>query len=665
MKLKKYLLLLFLVPFVSCTDMDIPPINIVGDDDIFGSEAGIESYIARMYSTLPMEDFRYYFDGQNLFHNNTTKYVQQSCVTGEAIGRDTRGGLAENVSYWDTPYSYIRDVNTFLETLPEYSSGYTEAQINLWTGEAYFIRGFIYYSLAKRYGGVPIVDKVIDYPATVSFEETMLYRDSEEDTWDFISSDLDKAIELLPSSNQLGRADRSAAAALKSRAMLFAGSIAKYNSDSELGDANINYNDPLTGKQICGIPADRAQDYFQQAYDATLLVDSKYQLYKGKFVAGDNNAIADNFAEIFQTNTEETIFARYYLDPDSVHAFDDSAEPKQTSSGGNSDEICPTLDFVEMFEFPNKDENGHLDIFDENGHYKLFDSPIDAFENCEPRLSATVILPMSEFKNQIIEMRRGIWTGESAATMGPLLSETENFASDYKSKYGDANSQLKIVDNFAANSPITLSDGTSMTPSGVCGLVSMWDFGNISGFALRKYLNTDPNHNTNGNTSTQTWIEIRFAEVLLNRAEAAWELASYGATTDKNGDSYLSVAKECVNDIRERAGATLLTDDLTTDIDDRDVIRKERRKELAFEHKTYWDLRRWRIMYKEQNNTRWRTIAPFYSDVDGKYFIDIKYQEARGQGSAYVFTFDTRRYYSQIPGTEITRNPNCEQNPGY
>lgn len=664
MKLKKYLLSLLAVPFVSCTNMDIPPINVIGDGDIFGNEAGIESYLARMYSTLPMEDFRYYPDAQNLFHYNGTKYVQQSCMTGEAIGRDTRGGLSENVSYWDTPYSYIRDVNTFLETLPDYASNYTESQITTWTGEAYFIRAYIYYTLAKRYGGVPIVDEVIDYPATVDLEGTKLFRDSEEDTWDFISADFDRAIEMLPASNQKGRADKSAAAALKSRAMLHAGSIAKYNNDPELGDANINYNDRFTGKQICGIPAERAEDYFQQAYDATLLVDSKYSLYKGLFVAGDKTAIAENFAEIFQSETSETIFGRYYLDPDSVHSFDDSAEPKQTSSGGNSDELCPTLDFVEMFEFPNKDADGHLDIFDEDGHYKLYDSPFDAFADCEPRLSATVILPMSEFRGQTIDMRRGIWTGPSASTVGPLLTETENFASDYASKYS-ADSDLKMVNNFAANSPIDIGNGQTMTPSGVCGIVSQWDFGNISGFALRKYLNTDPNHNTNGNTSTQTWIEIRFAEVLLNRAEAAWELASYGKTADEAGNNYLTVAKQCVNDIRERGGATLLDKDLTTGIEDRDIIRTERRKELSFEHKTYWDLRRWRAMYKEQNNTRWRTIAPFYSVVDGKYFIDIKYQESRGQGSAYVFTFNTRNYYQQIPDKEITRNPNCEQNPGY
>jgi len=48
--------------------------------------------------------------------------------------------------------------------------------------------------------------------------------------------------------------------------------------------------------------------------------------------------------------------------------------------------------------------------------------------------------------------------------------------------------------------------------------------------------------------------------------------------------------------IRERAGATLLASSAETSID---VVRIERRKELAFENKTYWDLKRWRIIDDE------------------------------------------------------------------
>lgn len=40
--------------------------------------------------------------------------------------------------------------------------------------------------------------------------------------------------------------------------------------------------------------------------------------------------------------------------------------------------------------------------------------------------------------------------------------------------------------------------------------------------------------------------------------------------------------------------------------------------------------------------------------------MDIKEQEY-----GYTYTYDTRNYYQQIPTGEITKNPNCKQNPGY
>lgn len=653
MNIKKILMLMSSVAVVACSDLDIPPMNIVGEQDIFGNEAGVTSYIARMYSTVPMEDFRYAFHNGDLFHKSDTRYQQQDCLTGEAIGRDTKGAQQENAGYWDNAYKWIREANSFIETLPKYASNYLPSQVDNWTGEAYFCRAFIYYSLVKRYGGVPIIDKVVDYPATVSFEDTKVFRDSEEAVWDFIASDLDKAYELLPDSNEKGRADKSAAAALKSRAMLHAGSIAKYNEVDE------EYN----GVRICGVPSSRAKDYFKAAYEATKLVDTgKYGLYLGEWKEGDKQAQYQNYCSIFTKDTKEIIFGRWYKSPDSVHNFDDSAQPMQTSTGGNNSELNPTLDFVEMFDGFPKDGNGHIANFDENGHYKLFTTPYEFFKDCEPRLRATVILPHDTFKNQVIDLRRGIWTGPSAATIEPLLDP--NNVGNYNAVYND-NTPLKLSNGSGFNNTdankITIKNGTKMTRSGASGVFSEWDFGGISGFYLRKYLNPVAGTNNNGNQSTQTWIEIRYAEVLLNRAEAAYELVLAGEASASSGESYKEEAFKCINEIRNRAGADLLASANDLNID---VIRKEIRKELSFEHKTWWNLKRWRIIDDEQNNRRWRTLASFYSVEDDKYFLDQKYHEPRA-GLSYIYTFDTRYYYQPIPGAEITRNPNCKQNPGF
>ena len=644
MKHIKFISLLFGVGLLAaCTDMDIPPMNIVGENEIFGSKEGVTAYVARMYSTLPIEDFKYYHTYNGLFHYNGTCYKQQCCLTGEAIGRDTPGAEVESASFWDDPYKQIRVANKMLETLPRYQSNYTAAEYDMWMGEAYFCRAYIYYALVKRYGGVPLIDHVVDYPASVDLEGTQVPRDSEESIWDLISDDLDKAYDLLPETNQKGRISKYGAAAFKSRAMLHAGCIAKYNT----------VNETVDGVRICGVPESKAKTYFKAAYDASMLVDGgSYSLYKGKWKAGDRAAIAENFGTIFVNDTPEIIFARYYSSPNAVHGFDDSAQPQQTSTGNNNSEINPTLDFVEMFDGLEKDNAGHLKCFDDDGHYRLFTTPYEIFANCEPRLEATVILPHSKFKGQTIDLHYGIWLGESAATMGPLLTEAENFSTNYTAKYAPNTSNLRTTGG-AAN--ITLPNGKVMGIAGASGVYNGWNFGGISGFYLRKYLNPVAGSNNTGNVSTQTWIEIRYAEVLLNRAEAAAELVSLG-----EGGSYRSEAFRCINQIRERAGADLMAGESDLTID---AVRRERRKELAFEGKAYWDLRRWRIIHLEQNNTKWRTLSQFYSYVDDKYFLDPKYQETRSYN--YIYTFNQNQYYQAIPGSEITRNPNCKQNPGF
>ncbi|GHT45346.1 glycan metabolism protein RagB [Bacteroidia bacterium] len=650
MKLKNYILLICLGSSMACSDLDIPPKNIIGDPEIFGTTVGTMSQIARMYSRIPLEDFRYSYDEG--FNNGNSKYRHLSCTTGEAVGRDTPGAVQlDEAGYWGFAYSAMRDVNMFIETLPKYAAAHTPLNFKTYVAEAYFIRAFLYYSLVKRYGGVPKVDAVIDYPATVDIEGTKMFRASEEAIWDLIASDLDYAIANLPPTNQKGRATKYAAAALKSRTMLHAGSIAKYNTIDE------EYN----GARICGVPANRANDYFKAAYDASKILDetTAYGLYEAQWVDGNKAAQAANFGAIFLNDTKENIFVRYFKSPESMHDFDDNTQPKQTSSGNNDSEVCPTLDFVEMFEGFDKDASGNFQNLDANGKYKLYNSPLDAFANCEPRLNATVILPMSQFKNETIELRRGIWTGPVGTGIEPLMPAGS--VVNYNTIYTES-SDLKLSGSFAFNNDpltfITLNDGSQMKRSGESGPVSDWDFGNISGFYLRKYLNPDL-INTTGATSNQSWIEIRYAEVLLNRAEAANELFLAGVTTASSGENYQDEAFRCINLIRKRAGATLLTS--ATALSDINVVRTERRKELAFEHKTYWDLKRWRIFYDEQNNRRYRVLFAFYSTDADKYFFDARYQEIKGHN--YLYNFDTRYYYQRIP--ETVTNPNCKQNPGY
>ena len=641
-----------------CTDMDIPPKNIFSEDDIFGSTDGIQSQLSRMYATLPMEDFRYSF--QHGFFYNSTVFRQMCCATGEAVGRDTQSATPEpGTNMWDNTYKYIREANNFIETLEKYKSNYTEDEYNTFLGEAYFIRAYCYFAMVKRFGGIPLIDHVINYPSGASLEDTWVARASEDECWQFIGDDLEKAVNLLPATLPSGRANRYAAAALRSRAMLYAGSIAKYNTVNEVSHE----------KRICGIDASRAEYYFTEAYKSAKIVDEGgYALYKNKWAANNRTAQAENFTALFldeSADNKESIFCRYYKEKLITHEYDNSVQPRQTSTGGNDSEVSPTVDFIEMFDGVDLDSNGKFEFLDAQGHYKMYDNPMDAFANAEPRLLGTVILPMSEYKGQRIEIRRGIYTNPIGSGLSRLIREGETAAYETLNIPGLRLSAQFNGPSVALSQPYTPYPGAtpvnSMNVTGPNGPVNGWNFGNIGGTYLRKYL--DPNLTDNsGNKSTQHWIDIRYAEVLLNRAEAACELVALGKASGPNGENLRNDAFSCINAIRERGGATLLQS--AGELSDINVVRRERRKELAFENQTYWDLRRWRILYNEQNNTRYRILMPFFATDGNKYFFDVRYTEPRA-GYQYIFTFDTRYYYLPLPSGELTKNPNLVNNPGF
>ncbi|MCQ6957499.1 RagB/SusD family nutrient uptake outer membrane protein [Mucilaginibacter aquariorum] len=637
MKKITYTVLCFLVCWTTaCKKLDVPPINIVQDKDVFTSPGGIQAYMARIYSELPIEDFRYSPQrGLNFFWIISPF----SAVSGEALSRDQSSAMQENVdeSPWGDCYKLIRDVNYFLENMPKYAATYTPAEVNSWMGEARFIRAATYFALVKRYGGVPIVDKVLQFP-TSNVDDLNIARSSEEEVYDFIATDLDYAYANLSESNQVGRANKYVAAGFKSRAMLYAGSIAKYNQIS-LVDAG--------GKRVCGIPSTKAVTYFKAAYDAALLLENKYSLYKKAWAAGDKDAQYQNYVNLFFDETSpENIFVRQYHYPESVHGYDAYNVPRQLmGANGYSAEVNPTLNFVEMFDGIPKNADGTIKTTTA-GKYDLYTNTVDLFANAEPRLRATVILPGDVFKGQSIEIRRGIYTGSSAGGISPLLPAGST------ANYPTANI---VQSSNASQTPYNLPGGGTMNPAGLSGVFTGDGTAAISGFSVRKLLVPDkPTSEVLENRSDQTWIEMRYAEVLLNRAEAAYELNALG----QNDKPYLQDAFTATNQIRERAGATMLAS--AADLTSVNVIRIERRKELGFENKTWWDMRRWRVADKEQNSTIYRVLMPFYSANDKKYFFDARTDERNSR-----YTFDVRWYYEQIPNGEIQKSQKLIQNPGY
>lgn len=629
--LKKLLVLFTIVmTSISCTKLDIPPANVLVNDDVFKSTNGITAYLAKMYSALPLEDFRY---SHNRGFNNERVTHNVGGITGEAVGRDTQ--MLPAVQWFQEGYSLLRDVNVFIKTLGEYSSFHKEEDMKHWLGEARMIRAFAYMTMAKRYGGVPIVNEVIE-----DFKLAELPRNSEDEVWEAAATDFQYAIEHMRATSQGGRFNKYAAAAYKAQAMLYAASIANFSTirltDSKNG-----------GAQVVGIPKARAAYYYKLAYEASKLVEEGgYRLYMDEWQECNPEAQYVNFQNIHQkVPNSESIFIRYFRYPELPHSWDAVYGPLQFAIGGLSGGLTPSYDLVREY-----DRIG--DFVDQNNKYIMYDNTMDPFKNAEPRLRATVILPGDNYKGSAIEVYRGLYTGTYPAEGLNKLYDTNDNFNLYQSNANILTSISHIDQKY-----FTLSNGQAMRAAGLSGAFNSENRGTRTGFLLRKLMDpTIPPNELDNNRSESDWVDMRYAEVLLTRAEAIYELNELGENAGTPGEAY-----DIIQQIRRRAGANLMA---TSAELNRELIHRERRKELAFESKAYWDQVRWRVfkdMFPDNPRRKLKAALAFYVPAKDKWFFDVKGVELGNAERVFPETW----YYLQIPVDQISKNPKLIQNPGY
>jgi hypothetical protein len=578
----------------ACNDLNVPPINIVGDKEAFTSESGITAYMARLYRDLPIEDFMTNSGGirsnpEGSTHDYTDETMNPNPRRSNLSGTD--------FTYWD--YAPVRNMNYFLQEFPAYAGSFPENTVNAWLGEIYFLRAYHYYAMVKRYGGIPVVKEVLNYPGQ-SIEELKKSRDREVDCIDFILSDLDEAIRLLPAASlAAGRANRHIAWGMKARVALYAASIAKYG--------NIQLNG------ILGVPSELAQGYYRTAYDAALeTAKGGYELYnKG----GD---LAANYSNIFlDQSSPENMFVKYYKYPDYAHHYELFMIPWQIRGAQNySGRGNPTVDFIERFD--DIDGNPFVLETGTDDNPIFYADRMELFAKAEPRLKGIVIFPGDEYKGVIIDVRKGIV--EAGKSIRDATS-TDSFTDEYN----------------------------GMTYQGASGMG--YNETTSTGSYIRKWLNPAiPRAEVALDRTETPWIEMRYAEMLLIRAEAAMELQSFG------DGSKVDDAVACMKAIRERAGAKkeYSATDLTIEL-----VRKERRMELFFENKTFWDLKRWRIFDREFSNREMKVLWPIYVWDQQKYYMK------KTVFSEFRYTFQPVSYYQKVPEAEIQKNTLLVQNPGY
>lgn len=168
----------------------------------------------------------------------------------------------------------------------------------------------------------------------------------------------------------------------------------------------------------------------------------------------------------------------------------------------------------------------------------------------------------------------------------------------------------------------------------------------VTGYYLRKYLK-DGDKSWITAYSAQTCILIRYAEVLLNKAEALAELS-----WDQNSVEAL----QALNDVRGRVG--LPSRQTASKEKFMEFVRHERMVELAGEGFRYWDLRRWRLAEEVINGKNVHGVKITKTDSGFNYeHVDAD------NGNKRIF-YD-RYYHFAIPESERSKNPLCDNNQGW
>ncbi len=289
------------------------------------------------------------------------------------------------LDYYD--YALIRECNQMITKLPQ-SKNLTQYFIDSRVAEARFIRAHAYFEMTKRFGGIPLITDVV--PIQGNYDEIYRERNSEKDIYDFISIEMDEISEVLPAfAIEEGRITKWTALALKSRAMLYAASVANFGSEQ------------LNG--LLGFPSNEASAYYLESLNASreIIQSGVFSLYK-KFTDP-----VENFGNLFTDevdNSEIILSEKYDYESGKSHQWDALAQP--AGFGFNWSSNYPVyLETLEQFDFIDG-STGMVDrdMYDDN-------TPIDPnwyFEMRDPRMRASIFYPGSSFKDGRVFFHRSM-----------------------------------------------------------------------------------------------------------------------------------------------------------------------------------------------------------------------------------------------------------------
>lgn len=457
-------------------------------------------------------------------------------------------GQANNIV--NSVWGRIRNINDVIAGIE--GGALDRATKDKFLGQVYFFRAWCYYLMFKWYGGVPVIDKVVPIEAS-SFTP----RSTSKETYEFICNDLDKAADLLKpytenggwtNNEDYGRVTSATAMAVKGRLMLLWASplFNRANDTQRWIDAYDYINKSMETMAKCGHGLYGEGNPGTNASAWANMFSTTDRNPEAVFIQINNN-VADGGAPDYSRNNN----------------WENAVRPSNTMGGGG---VVPSAMLVDLF--PMKDgkrpaTSGTYNTLDASEYD--YDSELP-FYNRDPRFYRTFAFPGVRWAfngDPTSDQNFNPYKGEDYILWNYVWYENADDAGNVEGKsYG--------ADNL---------------------------FTNVKGFYVRKRsddadVNKSPcyifeNTGRSFKRNAAPYIEIRYAEVLLNLAEAAC------------GAGYMDVAVAQLKKIRERVGytgdcglqANLESDQAACMA----AVLYERQIELAYEGKRFDDMRRWML----------------------------------------------------------------------
>lgn len=641
----------------SCDPLGVEPTTKVDEARFWQNPQLARTYVNNFYFIAPS------YSG----HDFQTEQWSDNCQGNSEQDWDTyRQNKFNNRQYdetspwsgpWSGSYKNLYNIHIGMEKIA--SSGALNEQIkSQLLAECYFFRAWVYFDMEKFWGTVPYVDHALSLD-----ENTYLPQTKRETLFDNMLADLDKSIELFGKMNgtpEIGMVNINVAKAFKSRVALYAANAASASTkglftDDEAGLFKFEKN---------------AQHYYQIAYDAAKNLIGKYDLepnYEDLFTSETaHTSVESIWPVMFKENQRGGFNPTEKNGPDGAYYGNSD---KKTLSWDMRSGLFPTQDLVDCYlqkdEADGKwkhwwetkqaqdlniavttDKDGNKQYSGSGDNYRKM------FENRDQRFYATVTYDgayMGPVNNPIYQIQT--WIDKTTMNDQRTL------------KYSALHTGYRSQENLST-APVNRASCQTIT-----------------GYYSRKYSHFDQFNDDGSLKKTQRttcYFNIRYAEVLLNLAEAAVNL-------DKSAEAIAQI-----NKIRERAGMSAY-DGATDKQSVYDEVKVERRLEFAFENPgfRYFDLLRWseaegKTVIPELNKVS-RGIQIFrvgiHSDEVGKNGVALNPGETNEDGhnyetpsfktvsmdyDVYKRKFDNQRYYfTPFVSTMLVTYKQLQQSPGW